>query len=158
MSVVRCLLIPLAEYNLLIPNVVVSEILNYVEPDLITQTEATATPEWLLGNISWRGDVLHLISSELLSGALLPLPKITQCIAVLRLPQLEGQFSCVALLSQRLPRLITVTPQAIQLANSSPPAPCLAGLWVQVNDEFALIPDLDSLQNQLNKATLLPSD
>ena len=64
---VRSLWIPLRQVNMLLPHTVVAEIGNYRVPD-----GREDTPEWILGDISWRGITIPVVSLETLCGETAP--------------------------------------------------------------------------------------
>ena len=64
---VRSLWIPLRQVNMLLPHAVVAEIGNYRVPD-----SRDDTPEWLLGDINWRGTTIPVVSLESLCGESAP--------------------------------------------------------------------------------------
>jgi len=55
---IRCMLLPLAEDWLLLPNVTVAEVISYVEP------ETKGSDDFNLGKIDWRGVKVPILSFE----------------------------------------------------------------------------------------------
>ncbi len=64
-SVVRCLALPIAGEQILVPNAVVAEV---VAAD--TVSPLSGDPEWLLGSLTWRGSVLPLVCMEAAVGGI----------------------------------------------------------------------------------------
>lgn len=57
---VRCLLIPLADIQLLLPGTLIAEVLPYREPDALIEN----APDWLLGSLRWRGNDVPLLDLD----------------------------------------------------------------------------------------------
>lgn len=155
MDCVRSLLIPLAECYLLLPNTAVIEILEYIEPDISAiSLHMPHHPQGILGEMNWNGEAIDMFSWELYTGKRLPPPTITQCFVVIRLPQPNTKPATVALLSQRIPHLLTVKPDMLQSVPADDAGVFKGGIPVRVNGEAAWIPDLTQLQQQLGAPSL----
>mgnify|MGYP000113777553 CR=1 FL=1 len=64
---VRSLWIPLRQVSMLLPHAVVAEIGNYRVPD-----GRGDAPDWMLGDINWRGTTIPVVSLESLCGESAP--------------------------------------------------------------------------------------
>lgn len=139
---VRSLWVPLDGVNLLVPNVAIAEVINYQPLDLIQDG-----PEWLLGALRWRDQVLPVISMEYLCGFGLPQSERGARLSVLNCAKSGSALRFYAVVTADIPRLISADADALGeslLATKSLPdtvADC-----VQIGNEEALIPDLEIIQ------------
>ncbi|WP_111498514.1 chemotaxis protein CheW [Marinobacter bohaiensis] len=62
-QVLPCVLIPVTDRQLLLPNVSLAEIVDYAEPETVQDG-----PDWLVGYLSWRGLRLPVISYDAANG------------------------------------------------------------------------------------------
>ena len=62
-EVLPCLLIPIQGGRMVLPNVTVAELIPFQKPSDIANS-----PEWILGEIEWRGTMIPVISYEEFSG------------------------------------------------------------------------------------------
>lgn len=141
---IRGVLIPLAGDQLLLPNALVAEVVNYQTPHPIA-----GAPAWLKGNIGWRGEIVPLVSME----GLMQIPegtaghraRIVICNGLGGNPHL----AYVGLIAQSIPRLVRVTADNLEpgpRANFQIPG-CLA--VARIAGETASIPDIDALEQAL---------
>lgn len=139
---VRSLWVPLEGVNLLVPNVAVAEVINYQPLDLIQEG-----PDWLLGGLRWRDQVLPVLSMESLCGFGLPQGERGARISVLNSVKGNSALPFYAIVTAGIPRLISADADALgdsMLAARSLPdtvADC-----VQIGNEEALIPNLEIIQ------------
>ncbi|NUR22192.1 chemotaxis protein CheW, partial [Frateuria sp.] len=61
---IRCVLVPVGQLRLLLPNATVAEVITLPTPEPVE-----GAPEWLLGRIAWRGWRVPLVSFTKLAGA-----------------------------------------------------------------------------------------
>jgi chemosensory pili system protein ChpC len=61
---IRCVLVPVSNLRLLLPNATVAEVITYSKPEPVADA-----PEWLLGRIAWRGWRVPLVSFAQLTGS-----------------------------------------------------------------------------------------
>ncbi|MAE21382.1 MAG: chemotaxis protein CheW, partial [Pseudomonas sp.] len=66
---IDCLLVPLKDRHLLMPNVTVAEVVPFSH--LLTTNTST---DWLLGRLDWRGTLVPAVCYELLNGLAAPAP------------------------------------------------------------------------------------
>ena len=66
---VDCLLIPLKDKNLLLPNVTVAEIIPFSH--LLTTASSV---DWMLGRLDWRGTPVPVVCYEMLNQQAAPAP------------------------------------------------------------------------------------
>ncbi|MCF7201008.1 chemotaxis protein CheW [Pseudomonas oligotrophica] len=142
----NCLLVPLADRHLLIPNVLVAELIAYRTP----QT-APGLPSWLLGQVQWRDLTLPLLCFEAATGGE---PRIGPGARVVVLNALGGRehVQFIALLVQGIPRSLKVD---AGLPRSEVPLGPLELDAVDLGDAQARIPDLVALEQKLADAGLI---
>ena len=138
---VASLLIPMVGRPMLLPNVAVAEIVSWVEPE-----KQDGAPEWFLGNVSWRGVDVPLVSLELMNDTDVDEAYSGDRIAVLNgVGGTKREFYAVSV--QGLPRLIRVFGEEVSGEEKlSEPA---YDMNVLVSGERAMIPDLDYVEKQV---------
>jgi chemosensory pili system protein ChpC len=87
---IRSLWIPLREVNMLLPHVAIAEVGNFRVPD-----EQPDTPDWLLGTIDWRGQIIPVISLELLCGDQLPANPVYSRLIIINSVRTGGRPAAV---------------------------------------------------------------
>ncbi|OUS06568.1 hypothetical protein A9Q81_03320 [Gammaproteobacteria bacterium 42_54_T18] len=138
---VASLLIPMVGRPMLLPNVAVAEIVPWEEPE-----KQDNAPEWFLGNVTWRGVDIPLVSLELMNDTDVDEAYSGHRIAVLNgVGGTKKEFYAVSV--QGLPRLIRVFGEEVSGEESlSEPA---YDMNVLVSGERAMIPDLDYVEKQV---------
>jgi chemosensory pili system protein ChpC len=138
---VASLLIPMVGRPMLLPNVAVAEIVPWEEPE-----KQDNAPEWYLGNVSWRGIDIPLVSLELMNDTDVDEAYSGHRIAVLNgVGSTKKDFYAVSV--QGLPRLIRVYGEEVSGEEQlSEPA---YDMNVLVSGERAMIPDLDYVEKQV---------
>ena len=140
-EIISSLYLPIGEGKLVLPNVAVAEVIEYSRPKA-----KEGFPQYYLGDISWRGIDVPLLSFEEVNGRARP-PKNTEVrIAVLNNVGTDSKkLPFVAILTQGLPRLIKISEDIIQNATKSNfPA---EHSRIRVDGEEAVIPNLDYLES-----------
>ncbi len=144
---IRCMLIPLHDRRLLLPNAAVVEIIGYRDP-----TPLSDTPLGIAGRVTWRQRDLPVVDFERLLGADDQPPGIRQRIAVCYAPDPQAAWPLLGLLSQGIPRLLRLTRDAIEAASSGPQSGSAIKLRLQVAGESLVVPDLAFLQASVSRA------
>ena len=139
-GVIRALIIPLQDRNLLLPNVAVAEVVPYMRPRAIA-----AAPDWLLGAISWRGLNIPLISYDRMHGVQTEGVIGQARIAVINTVRADGGLQFYALVTAGIPQLKRVNTDTIQELSADAGEGQLS--QVQVSDISAVIPDLNALES-----------
>jgi len=139
-GVIRALIIPLQDRNLLLPNVAVAEVVPYMRPHAIA-----AAPDWLLGAISWRGLNIPLISYDRMHGVQTEGVIGQARIAVINTVRADGGLQFYALVTAGIPQLKRVNTDTIQELSADAGEGQLS--QVQVADISAVIPDLNALES-----------
>lgn len=139
---VSCLLVPLHEKQLVLPNVTVAEIIPYREP-----TTVVGKDNWYLGQLEWRNTDIPVISYEVLNSEDMP-PLENTRLAIIN--GMDKSLPFYAILVQGIPKLIHVHEDeiiSVEAVNT--------GLYdqmaVRVFDENAMIPNLGMIEYELVK-------
>lgn len=128
--------IPVANSYLLVPNVTVAEIIPFQTPAVLE-----GTPDWLLGQINWRGQDIPLIAFEVLNGEQAMPRSRYITIAVLNGISGSKQLPFYALVTHGAPRLMRL--EAEEIINMTHQQTGLAEhMIVSANGEIASIPDV----------------
>lgn len=156
---VRSQLIPITGDNLLLPNTAVAEVIYYQEP------QSLAGPKWLLGMLTWRERSVPLVSFEMACAAkaeesdqALATPNARAKVAVLNTLNGNPELNFIAVVTQGLPKLMLIDENKIASIEHEIETSPLILSRVIVNDEPALIPNLDALEEMLmaHKPTWVP--
>jgi chemosensory pili system protein ChpC len=136
---IRSVMVPITGMQLLLPNATVAEVVGYSDPEPVT-----GAANWLLGTVLWRGWQVPLISfarlvdqnvAEATRGA-------RMCITKSLIKNEKMPY--IGILSQGHPRLVTVTEENLSETTTEGNPIGVAGI-VTVNEEEAIVPDLDRL-------------
>lgn len=142
---IRSLFIPVDGANLVLPNAAVAEVVPYSVPEAVANA-----PDWLLGKVAWRNQVIPLISFEAAAGGVRPDPAARSRITVLNGITGNPKLRFYAVLTQDIPSLMKVDNSVI--APGVDDASNNAVLSnVMINGEHAQIPNLDTLELMLQK-------
>ena len=142
---VRSLVVPLDGMALLVPNALVSEVATLAE---IQPPHRPVT--WLAGKIEWRGLQIPLVSFERLLGETGGAPSRNSRAIVLNTLNSNRQLPFIAILSQRIPRLLLVTARMLRSLDD---AELQEGVLSRVDlqgDEVS-IPDVDRIEQLLGQ-------
>lgn len=141
---IRSLWVPLRNMNLLLPNMAVAEIGSYRKP-----ARVEGAPDWLLGNVRWRGLDVPVLSLETLCGMSVTSNPVFSRLMFVNSVHPGSSVPNFAIVTSGLPGLIQFgadTSSACQ-AGEHPGIRCV----VQIGSEQAAIPDLDYLQTLLEQ-------
>jgi chemosensory pili system protein ChpC len=146
-NVLPCVLIPVADRQLLLPNVSIAEVVDYAQPE-----PAKDSPDWLVGYLSWRGLQLPVISYDAANGGDPVTPaNMRGRIAVLNtIGDDHNAMPFVAMMTQGIPSQTKLAPdQIVQVEGTLGPADLMA---VEVEGHTACIPNLDYLESLAAKS------
>jgi len=141
---IRSLWVPLRGMNLLMPNMVVAEIGSYHAPE-----ETAGMPEWFLGMVKWRDRVIPVISLESICGLTVPSNPVFSRLMIVNTVRPDSSVEYYGIVTAGLPGLIQFgsdTADRVETYDKE-------GLHcvVQLGNELAAIPDLDCLQEMIEK-------
>ena len=143
---IRCVLVPVGNLRLLLPNATVAEVITLATPEPIA-----GAPEWLLGRIAWRGWRVPLVSFTKLSGTAESDTDLSVRVAVLKALGGNAELPFVAVLTQGFPRLTTLNAELIIPTHDGKPLPRGVKAQVLVRDDVAMIPDLEGIENEVTE-------
>lgn len=145
---IRGVLIQIEGGRLLLPNATVSEVLSYAEPEPVE-----GAPDWILGRIRWRGWQLPLVAWARLAGtAPDESGDLGSKVAVLKALHGNPRLPYFALLTQGFPRLVTVSRAALVADGGDGDMPEAALASVLLNEDRALVPDMDAIAGRIDAA------
>jgi chemosensory pili system protein ChpC len=143
-SEIRCMLIPMREGRLLLPNATVAEIIGYREPDPVADA-----PTWLKGRVNWHQRDILVSDFERMLGRPDIGAGIRQRIAVCYALDPERGWPLLGLVAQGIPRLLRVNREAVESAHSGTHGESPVRMTLSVAGEELMVPDIDYLQAQL---------
>lgn len=141
---IRCVLVPVGNLRLLLPNASVAEVVTQSAPAAIANA-----PHWLLGRIGWRGWQVPLVSFTRLVGADEGDPSLSVRVAVLKTLGGDPALPFIAVLTQGFPRLTTLNAELIIPTHDGSDLPHGLRAQVLVRDDVAVIPDLEWIEAYL---------
>jgi chemosensory pili system protein ChpC len=139
------LLIPLAEERLIVPRACVAEVVRFTKPE-----PEEGSHFWMLGNISWNGRLLPVVSFEGALGKPVPAPTGRTRIVVFVATTGQLKTGFFGMLTQGFPQLVRVNRDVLKLdstANYGDAAPILCR--VKMINEYPLVPDLERLESMI---------
>lgn len=142
-AAVHSLLLPIENGHMLLPNVAVAEIVEYRPP-----RDRAGAPSWCLGEVSWRGLEIPLVSYEAYVGDAPPAEQARLRIAVLNTLSGNPALPFIGVVLGGIPRLLTAAAGSVEADSTRA---CAGGALSQVNvaEEAATIPDIDALERSL---------
>lgn len=149
---IRCVLVPVGNLRLLLPNATVAEVITLPTPEPVE-----GAPDWLLGRIAWRGWRVPLLSFTRLAGAEDGDAELSMRVAVLKALGGNPQLPFVAVVTQGFPRLTTLNAELIIPTHDGNPLPPGVRAQVLVRDDVAVIPDLEGIESELVELLALAS-
>ncbi len=143
-TTLTALLLPLSDRTLVLPNVAVAELIGYQfgQP-------APDRPAWHLGHITWRNQLLPLVSFEAACGAPLVMGEQARIVVLNALGDSPLRF--IGLLIQGVPRSCRLDSQ---LSYVDVPLAPLEIAAVQVGEQVAKVPDLVGIERLLDAAAV----
>lgn len=141
---VRCLALPIAGEQILVPNAVVAEV---VAAD--TVSPVSGDPEWLLGSLTWRGSVLPLVCMEAAVGGIRIEAGARSKIVILKSLSAREPLENFAVLVQGIPHQVLATDHTVTLESPINDGRPFVAADLQVEGEQAFIPNLDAVEKAL---------
>ncbi|HFQ13985.1 MAG TPA: chemotaxis protein CheW [Gammaproteobacteria bacterium] len=138
----HCLLLPLQDSRMLLPNTAVAEVIGYSLPQ-----PQDGAPDWFLGYIDWRDIRVPLLSFEIFTGEGGQVAGAKR-IAVLNTLNGNPRLPYLAIPLQGIPQLRLVTEAALADARTDADTEGIAAR-IELGDERVLVPDLDWLEQRL---------
>lgn len=137
---IRCILAPLTNGQLLLPNSTIAEVMAFTQPEPFRQG-----PPWLLGELAWQGWQVPIVCFERIAeknqrSAVTPRSRIL----IIKTLGESTQVNYIGLLIQGLPRLTRVTAETLEEKQSGD-LPEVLFSRIGIDDQEALIPELGAL-------------
>lgn len=142
---IRGVLIQIAGSQLLLPNAATVEVLSYADPEPIEHA-----PDWLLGQIRWRGWRLPMVSFARIAGTNTDGSSIGTKVIVIKALGGDPKLPYFALVAQGFPRLVTISRDNL-IVDSEHMETLPEGIRLRVmfNEDVALVPDLDAAERMI---------
>ncbi len=142
---IRGVLIQIAGSQLLLPNAATVEVLSFVDPEPLENA-----PDWLLGQIRWRGWRVPLVSFARIAGTHAEGAAIGTKVIVIKALGGDPKLPYFALVAQGFPRLVTISrDNMIVDSEHAEVMPDGIRLRVMFNQDVALVPDLDAAERMI---------
>lgn len=141
---IRCVLVPVGEARMLLPNATIAEVVTYSAPEPVE-----GAPHWLLGRIAWRGWRVPLVSFTQLAGTAEGDSELVVRVAVLKALGGDPRLPFIAVQTQGFPRLTTLNAELIIPTHDGKGLPDGVRAHVLVRDDVAMIPDLEWIEAHL---------
>ena len=148
LSIIASFYLPVTGNNLVLPNVSVAEIVDYQAPKPVEDT-----PEWLLGNIEWRGVTLPVISYELLNDQPLPESSENLRVAVINTIGTEHtELPFFAIITRGIPSQTKVDKDSIKEIEEDEKKGPAEIVKVNIQGDIAIIPNLEYIEGMILKS------
>jgi len=136
----RCIMAPLADGYVLLPNSAVAEILNYSSPEPFKNK-----PAWLLGEIAWHGWQVPVISYEQLlnNGQSIAATSKSRILIIKTLGE-STQVNYIGLVIRGLPRLKKISADTLVEKQGEKMHETVFS-EISIDDLQAVIPELENL-------------
>ncbi|MCH8498372.1 MAG: chemotaxis protein CheW [Marinobacter sp.] len=141
-QILPCLMIPMQDRQLLLPNVSVAEIVDYASPE-----QAPGAPDWLMGMLEWRGLRLPVISYDAANGgdAISPSGQRGRIAVLNTIGEHHGKLPFLALATQGIPSQARLEESQVRETDGEVgPADLMT---VEVEGNQAVIPNLEYLES-----------
>ncbi|MEE3117635.1 chemotaxis protein CheW [Marinobacter sp.] len=142
-----CVLIPMSERQLLLPNVSIAEVVDYASAEA-----GNDSADWLVGYLDWRGLRLPVISYDAANGGNLTVPGANRgrIVVLNTIGEHHQQVPFMALVTQGIPSQTRLTESQIKrLDGGTGPADLMQ---VEVEGDSAWIPNLEYLESLANQS------
>ena len=141
---IRCVLVPIGDLRMLLPNATIAEVITQSTPEPVA-----GAPHWLLGRIAWRGWRVPLVSFTRLAGSAEGDSESMVRVAVLKALGGDPKLPFIAVQTQGFPRLTTLNSELIIPTHDGKGLPPGVRAHVLVRDDVAVIPDLEWIESRL---------
>ena len=140
---IRCMQMPLNNWQLLLPNSAVAEIIGYTTPESANQGSG-----WYDGKISWRGVLVPVVSLEKMCELDAAETGHRTRIAIIYNPSGDDALPYIGLILQDIPRAYLAEPERLQEMQASASCNYLIG-QADAMFEHLYIPDLDAISDAI---------
>jgi len=137
---VHCMLIPLHQHYLLLPNSLIAEVL-----PITSVTPPQAHSKAWLSYIDWQDRALPIVDLEQLISSELDISGAANKLCILNSLNSETVTEYFAIPCSGSPQLITLNSAALKLTHDQSPSPYLH-CQIQIGNKVALLPNLDAIE------------
>ncbi|KAA9130964.1 chemotaxis protein CheW [Marinihelvus fidelis] len=145
---IRALLAPIEGGGVLLPGSMVAEVIDFSEPEAFSRG-----PDWLLGELRWNGWQVPVVDFAQLAGTGDATANLDRArVVVVKTHSETASVNLVGFLINGLPRMRNITTGNL-VEDDSQHEP-VGGVFsrVTVDDNAAIIPDLDTLASDIEAA------
>ena len=145
--IIRCILAPLTDGHVLLPNTAVAELLSFTMPEPLKKA-----PRWVLGELVWKGWQVPVVSYEFLfnDNDRNTVTSKTRILIIKTLGE-STQVNYIGLVIQGLPKLKKVSMDSL-IESQNEDLPEAVFSQVSIGDLKAVIPELGSLTRIVEQA------
>jgi len=144
---IRGVLIAVGGGRLLLPNANVAEVISYATPEPLD-----AVPDWLRGQVRWRGWRLPVLSFAGLIGWPVEEGGLGAKLVVLKALGGNPRLPYFTVISQGFPRLVSVGRDRLLALEDADEQPFGVQARVQLGEDVAVIPDLMTVELLIDEA------
>jgi len=145
---VHCMLIPTEQETLLLPTSAMAEVIDFVQPAPMEQS-----PGWLLGQVEWESRQVPVFSfSDLINGTDVNNVPSKSKIMILKSLSKSARVPYLGMLLADLPRPVAITKSNLVETGDEKKSLGVYS-WITVDEQDAIIPDLDRLTHLVTHAT-----
>jgi len=139
-----CLLLPVTDTRLLLPNTAVAEVVGYS-----SVRAADSGPSWLVGDVAWEERRVPLLSYEAACGDMAPEPSPRSRVALCYNIGERLHYDYLGVVTQGHPHLVRVERSIVELLGSAASEDTATLCHIKVGGAPAVIPDLVYLEKLL---------
>ncbi len=147
----NCIMIPVGQRLLLLPNVCVAEVVGSSRIEV-----AETGPAWLIGFTGWRGETLPVVDFGRMASGPESEPIKPRCLVVMNRARRGDSAAFYAFAAESVPRMLQLTGQDLISAGSDLGE--LDVMHVEVGTETATIPDLDCVEREITVWSGVPEN
>lgn len=140
---IRCIQLPLVDWQLILPNAAVAEIIAYSNPDQPGE-------DWLDGLLNWRGAVIPIISVEKMCQRDSVEPGARTRIAIIYNLSGDKKLPYAGIILQDIPRAYLAEEDRMQSVISNSDCQFILGR-ADIMLEQLMIPDLDAMMSAIKQ-------
>lgn len=150
---VHCMLIPLRQHYLLLPNTTIAEVIPLPKNILASQAEQ---PSFIVGQCPWRDSILSVIDLEnLINEPADANSRAANKLCIVNAINDNAAIDHYALPCCGAPQLITLNEAALQ-TTAHDDAQHWLHCQIKIGNKTALIPNLDNIENHLQNQLAIP--
>lgn len=146
---IKCVILTLRKQNVILPSELVAEIISVKDIEEVDSSE-----EWFLGNISWRGVEIPLISFEVAGGMEASRVNLNAQAAVLYSVNKEGRenkFPYLGLIVSSMPHVSSFSRNQMILNTEDNEGHPMISQKIKINGASVSILDVDSMVDMISE-------